>query len=131
MTIEKDGAKAAVRILVNGVVIRLVTNAFAFCFKEARLSTTWGADIEHDKYLGQPSIVMRTSTSTDGSLLSHFDKIDESQAEINNISLKHHLVNNRDIAANKGKIKSHLPLERIFGFFRTYKKTFISNHKFT
>ena len=29
--------------------IRLVNNAYAFCFKEARLSTSIGSDIEHNK----------------------------------------------------------------------------------
>ena len=32
--------------------IRLVNNGFAFCFKEARLSTTIGSDIEHNKFCG-------------------------------------------------------------------------------
>ena len=65
---------------------------------------------------------MRAPTSKDGDLLSHFDKIDESEAEIENISLHHHLINNHDLAANKGKIKGVLPLEQNFGFCRTFKK---------
>ena len=32
--------------------IRLVNNAFAFCFKEARLSTTSAGDLEHNEFLG-------------------------------------------------------------------------------
>ena len=47
MTIEKDVAVAANRFLVNGDAIWLVNIAFAYCFKEARLSTTGGSDIEH------------------------------------------------------------------------------------
>ena len=52
---------------------------------------------------------MRALTSKDGDLLSNFDKIDESGAEIKHTSLNHHLNNNHDVAANKGKIKGQLP----------------------
>ena len=53
--VEKDVANAADRILVDADIIRLMSNAFAYCFKEARLSTTSGSDIEHNKYVGQVS----------------------------------------------------------------------------
>ena len=59
---------------------------------------------------------MRALTSKDGDLLSHFDKIDESQAHNQFTSLKHLLINNHDKAANKSKIKRQLPLEHNFGF---------------
>ena len=49
ITIEKDVAVADNRVVVNGDAIRLKSNAFAYCFKEARLSTTGGSDIEHNK----------------------------------------------------------------------------------
>ena len=39
--------------------VRLVNNGFAFCFKEARLSTTLGSDIEINKFCGQVSTIMR------------------------------------------------------------------------
>ena len=68
---EKDVAVAANRVLVDGDAIRLVNNAFAFCFKEARLSTTGGSDIKHDKYVGQVIKIIRVLTSKDGGLLSH------------------------------------------------------------
>ena len=42
LTIEKDVAVAANRVLVSGDAIRLVNNAFADCFKEARSSRTGG-----------------------------------------------------------------------------------------
>jgi len=96
----------------------LTNNAFAYVFKEARLSTTSGSDLEHNNFVGQLSTIMRDLTSKDGGLLSHFDKINESQAEIINTSPKHHLVNN--VAANKWKIRRHLPLEHIFGFCKTF-----------
>ena len=38
---------------------RLPNNAFAFCFKEARLSTTIGSDIKHNKLCGQVSTIMK------------------------------------------------------------------------
>ena len=65
---------------------------------------------------------MRALTSKDRALLSHFDKIDESEAGIENISLHHHLINNHDLPANKGKLKGVLLIEHIFGFFKTFKK---------
>ena len=39
--------------------VRLVKNGYAFCFKEARLSTTIGSDIEINKFCGQVSTIMR------------------------------------------------------------------------
>ena len=82
ITVEKDVANVADRVLVDGDVIRLVNKAFAYSFKEARLSTTEGSHKEHNKYCGQVSTIMRALTSKDGDSLSHFDKIEESQAQI-------------------------------------------------
>ena len=92
-------------MLIGGDVIELVKNAFAYCFKGARLSTTVGSDIEHINYVGQVSIIIRTLTNKDGDLLSHFDEIDETQAQIKNTSLKFTLVNNHDIAEIKSRTK--------------------------
>ena len=39
--------------------IGLINNAFACCFKEARLSSTGGSDLEHNKYAGQVSTIMQ------------------------------------------------------------------------
>ena len=75
LTIEKDVAVAANRVLVNGDAFTLVNNAFAYCFKKAHLSTTGGSDIKHNKYVCQVSTIMRALTSKDGNLLSHFDEI--------------------------------------------------------
>ena len=43
-------------------VIRLVNNAFSYCFKEGTISTTGGIEIEEVKFLGQVSSIMRAST---------------------------------------------------------------------
>ena len=50
---EKDVAVLGSKVIADGDVIRLVNNAFAFCFKEARLSTTVRSDVELNKYCGQ------------------------------------------------------------------------------
>ena len=50
--------------------IRLVNNVFAFCFKEARSSTSIGGDIEINKFCGQISTIMRAISNKDGDLLS-------------------------------------------------------------
>ena len=86
---------------VNILTISLVNNAFAFCFKEARLSTTRCSDFEHNKYVGQVPTIMRALTSKGGELITHFDKNDKTQAETGNTSLPHMLINNHDIATKK------------------------------
>ena len=108
--------------------IRLVNNAFAFCFKEARLSTTSGGDLEQNKFVGKLSTILRAITSEDGDLLWHFDKINEKTGtgvvtadNIKSTSLKKMLINNHQ-SANKGKIRSQLPLEHLFGFCKTFIK---------
>ena len=97
---EKDVPISANRALVDRKVIRLIKNAFAYCLKDARLSTTGGSVIEHNKFLGQVSTIMGVLTSKEGDLSSHCDKINESQAEINNTTLKHLPLKNHDIAGN-------------------------------
>ena len=119
LKIEKDVAVVANRALVDGDVISLVNIAFTYCFTEARLSTG-GSDIEDNEYVGQVSTIMRGLTSKDGDLLTHFDKMDETEAEINNTSLHHHLVNNHYVAANEEKTKGQLPLEHSFAFLETF-----------
>ena len=111
----------------NNSAIRLTNNAFAYCFKEARLSITSGSDLEHNKYCGQVSTIMRVLFSKDGDLLSQFDNINEDNgnADFNSTSLKKMLIDNHDIAGqevNKGKIKGQLALENIFGFCISFKK---------
>ena len=101
--------------------IRLVNNAFAFCFSQATLSTTGGMDIEDIKYVGVVSTIMRMISSKDSDLSSYFDKNGESVIDDNN-TLKRILINNHAQEANKGKIKGHLTLEYIFGFCKTFKK---------
>ena len=108
-------------ILVDGDQIRLINNAFAHCFSQATLSTTGGMDLEDIKYVGQVSTIMLLLRSKDSDLSSYFDKNGESVINNDN-SLKKILINNHDVAANKGKIKGHLALEHIFGFCRTFKK---------
>ena len=61
----------------NDDPVRLVNNAFAFCFKEAHLSTSLGSDIEINKLCGQISTIMRAISNKDGDLLSQIDNINE------------------------------------------------------
>ena len=112
--------------------IRLVNNGFAFCFKEGRLSTTIGSDIEINKFCGQVSTIMRAISNKDGDLLSQFDNINENDIpvlerlanlppQIRDSPHQKMLINNHT-DANKGKIKGYLYLEDIFGFCKTFKK---------
>ena len=112
--------------------IRLVNNGFAFCFKEAPLSTTIGSDIEHNKFCGQISTIMKVISNKDSDLLSQFDNINETDipllerlvdlpVQIRDGPHQKMLTNNHT-DANKGKIKEYLYLEEIFGFCKNFKR---------
>ena len=64
--------------------IRLVNKAFAYCFKEARLTTSIGGDIEINNIFGQKSAIMRAISVNDGDLLSQFDNINENDIPVLN-----------------------------------------------
>ena len=112
--------------------IRLVNNGFACCFKEARLSTTIGSDIEHNKFCGQVSTIMRVISNKDDDLLSQFGNINENDIpllerlvdlppQIRSTPHQKMLIDNHT-DANKGTITGYLYLEDIFGFCKTFKK---------
>ena len=112
--------------------VRLVKNGYAFCFKEARLSTTIGSDIEINKFCGQASTIMRAISNRDGDLLSQFDNLNGNDIPflerlqdlpVQNRDTPHQkmLINNHT-DANKVKFKGFLYLEDIFGFCNTFKK---------
>ena len=116
----------------NDNPIRLVKNGFAYCFKEARLSTSIGGGIEITKFCGQVSTIMRAISNKVGDLLSQFDNINENDipvlkkladlpVKIRDTPHQKTLINNHT-DANKGKIKEYLYLEDIFGFCKTFKK---------
>ena len=62
--------------------IRLINNGFAFCFKDADLSTTIGSYIEHNTFCGQVSTITRVISNKDGELSSQFDNINENDIPI-------------------------------------------------
>ena len=97
----------------NADGIRLVNNVFAYTIHDARKSTSTGIEIEQKKYVGPISTVMCLITEKDGDLFPYFDVINESEAGINNSSLKQILINNHT-DVNKGVIRGYLPLEFIF-----------------
>ena len=112
--------------------IRLVNNGYAFCFKEACLSTTIGSDIEHNKFCGQVSTIMKVISNKDDDLLSQFGNINENDipllerladlpVQIRDTPHPKMLIDNH-LDANKGKIKGYFYLEDIFGFCKTFKK---------
>ena len=112
--------------------VRLVNNGFAFCFKEARLNTTLGSDLEINNFFGQVSTNMRVILNQDGDLLSQFDNINENDIpvlerladlphQIRSTPHQKMLINNHT-DANKGKTKGYLYLEDISGFCKTFRK---------
>ena len=60
--------------------IGLVNNGFDFCSSEASVATIGGMEIEHVKFLGQVSTIMRGLTSKYGDLLSYFDNFNNTDA---------------------------------------------------
>ena len=112
--------------------IRSVKKAFAFCFKEIRLSTTLGSDIETNKFCGEVSSIMKVISKKYADLLSQFGKIDENDVPVLEkssdlppqiIDTPHQkIIIDNDNDPNKGKIKRYLDLEDIFGFCKTFKK---------
>ena len=116
----------------NDDPVRLVNNGFAFCFKEARLSTSLGSDIEINKFCGQVSTIMRAISNKDGDLVSQFDNINENDIPVLNRladlpvqirdTLHQKMLINNHTEANRGKIKGYLYLEDIFDFCKTFKK---------
>ena len=112
--------------------IRSVNNAFAFCFKEARLTTSIGGDSEINKFCGHISTIKRVISDKDGDFLSQYDNINDNDIPIPNrladlpVQIRHTphqkmLIDNHT-DASKGKIKRYLYLEDIFGFCETFKK---------
>ena len=122
-------AQNAADAFVDASPIRLTINGFAYVFREARL-TTPTTDLEHNKYVGQISTIMRVISTKDGDLFSQFDNINEETGaneaatsdNIRSTSLNIMLITNHEEDANRGKIKGQLPLEHLFGFCDTFKK---------
>ena len=85
ITIAKAAANPATRVFNITDSIRLINNAFADTFKDARLPTTKGADLEHNKKVGQ---IMRILPGKDGYLISYFDEFKETEARIRNSTWK-------------------------------------------
>ena len=102
----------------NKDALRLIKNAFAYCFEERQLATTGGSILEPNKYLGNISTIMRMLTSRNGDLWSGFDKTSENNTD-DDYTLKQILINNHEVAEIKEKTRGQLALELNFGFCRT------------
>ena len=112
--------------------VRLVSNGYAFCFKEARLGTTIGSDNEINNFCGQVSTIMKVISNEDGDFLSQFDNINENDIPILERlaylppqirdTIHHKMLTNNHTDANKVKNKGYLSLEDISGFCKTFKK---------
>ena len=90
----------------NADQIRLVKNGLAYVFQEDRLSTSSGTEIENNKHLGPASTIMKLLAQKDGDLSSYFDKTDESEAGITNLTLKHILIDSHTKNDKKRKNNS-------------------------
>ena len=111
----------------NNSRIRLTNNGLAYVFQEAVLATTSGSNLEHNKLVGQISIIMRVLTNRDLDFLSQFNNINEGDTvnDFDTTSFKKMLLDNLNTAGKeifKGKMKGQLPLKHFFGFCKTFKK---------
>ena len=116
----------------NDDPVRSVNNGFAYCFKEARLTTSIGGDIGINKFCRQVFTIMRAISNKDGDLVSQFDNINENDIPVRNrladlpvqirVTPHQKMLINSHTDANKGKIKGYLYLEDFFGFCKTFKK---------
>ena len=70
--------------------IRLVNIDFAFCFEEARLSTTLGTELGHNKFCDQVSTIMTVISNKDGDIFPQFDNISENDIPVFE-QLAHHI----------------------------------------
>ena len=74
------------------------------------------------KNYGPTSTILRVLTQKYGNLSTFFDKIDESEAGIDNSSLKQMLINIHTIDVKRGLLKGHLLSEHVFEFCVSFKK---------
>ena len=120
----------------NDDPVRLVNNGLAFCFKEARLSSSLGSDIQTKIFCGPISTIMRAMSNKDGDLVSQFDNINVNEIpilerladlpiQIRSTPHQKMLINNHT-DPNKAKIKGYLYFEDIFGFCKAFKKVTIN-----
>ena len=122
LEIDIEVGKADKTNFTNADEIRLVNNGLAYILQEGWLSKSAGTEMEHNKNLGNVSAILRLLTQRDGDLSSCFDKIDETEAGINNSTIKQMIIDSHTNEDNKGKIGADLPLEHFFGFCKTFKK---------
>ena len=112
--------------------VRLVDNGYAFCFKEARLSTTIGSDIEYHNFCEQVNTLMKVISNKDDDFLSQFGKINENDLPLlkrlidlppQTGSTPHQkmLIDNHS-DANKGKIKRIFIFRRYFWILQKFRK---------
>ena len=82
------------------------------CFKEARLTTTIGSDIEQNKFSGQVSTIIKVISNENDDLLSQFDNINE-----NDIPLLERVtdlpVQTRDKPHEKMLIDNHIDANKV------------------
>ena len=59
-----------------------MNNPYALCFKQARLRTTIGSDIDYNKFCCQVSSIMKVISNKDGDLLTQPDITNENDIPV-------------------------------------------------
>ena len=108
--------------LIDRDQIRRVNIASAYTFREGKLTTNGGSDLEHNLNVGHVSTVMSLISNKGSGLSSNFDKTNISEDESNNTSLKQILNNKHHLVVNKGKRNSVISFENFSGFCKTIEK---------
>ena len=84
------------------------------------LDITHWTEIDQNAFIGPVSTALKMVAQRDGDLYTYFDVIDESEAAINETSIKQILISN-PTEAYKELITRQLPLD-FFGSCRSFKK---------
>ena len=113
---------------------KVLKTGFAFCFTEPRLSTTIGSDIEHNKFCGQVSTIVKVIPNKDGDLFSQFDNFNGNEFQIferlanlppltrDTPRQNQKMLINNHTEAKKGKIKGYLNLKDFFETWKNFEK---------
>ena len=102
-------------------VFRFVDKTFAYTHHDARYSTSSGRKTEQIKRVGPFSTILSFLTHRDGDLSTYFEQIDENECVITNSTLKQLIIHDHT-TDNRGLTTGTLPLEKTFGFCKSFKK---------
>ena len=82
LELEIETKKVDRTFFTNVDDIRQFSNVLAYVFKDGRISTFSGRQVERNNFMGPICPVMRLLTHKDANLSSYFEKYDEREKEL-------------------------------------------------